>query len=175
MSTYANKIVSERNGRPVTPTGSTRSLDRPAVCCFMTWARRDSAIIIALITSLYSAYAFRGANLPWTTYEAEDMTNTGTVFGPGYDLLQGESSGRKCVELNATGQYVELIAHQAANAIVVRYSLPDSADGTGIDYHQSLQERGFYSKTAGHLQVFMAVRRLSIFQFSKRWFAEELL
>ncbi len=106
--------------------------------------RCQPAIIIALITSLYSAYAFRGANLPWTTYEAEEMTNTGTVLGPGYALLEGESSGRKCVELSATGQYVEFIAQQAANAIVVRYSLPDSADGKGIDSTISLYQNGTF-------------------------------
>src|SRR6266853_753686 len=102
------------------------------------------AIIIALITSLYSAHAFRGATVPWTTYEAEDMTNTGTVLGPGYGLLEGESSGRKCVELNATGQYVEFIAQQAANAIVVRYSLPDSSDGKGVDSTISLYQNGTF-------------------------------
>ena len=94
--------------------------------------------------SLHVAHAFRGANIPWTTYEAEDMTNTGTVLGPGYEQVEGESSGRKCVELDTTGQYMEFTAQQAANAIVVRYSLPDSADGSGIDSTISLYQNGVF-------------------------------
>src|SRR6266404_2561844 len=100
------------------------------------------AVLVALISSQYSSHAFRGANVPWTTYEAEDMTSTGTILGPGYVEVEGESSRRRCVRLNAPGQYVEFTALQAANTIVVRYSLPDSADGSGIDSTISLYKNG---------------------------------
>ena len=74
-----------------------------------------------------------GADLPWTTYEAEAMKNTGTVLGPRYEpyLVETESSGQKCVKLGAAGEYVEFTATSDANALVVRYSLPDSKDGGG--------------------------------------------
>jgi hypothetical protein len=73
-----------------------------------------------------------GADTPWTTYEAEAMRTTGTILGPRYDPYQveTESSGQKCVRLE-TNQYVEFTAAAAANALVVRYSLPDAPGGGG--------------------------------------------
>ena len=51
------------------------------------------------------------------------------------NLVQSESSQRKCVQLGATGQeLLEFTAQAAANAIVVRYSVPDTANGTGTNY-----------------------------------------
>jgi len=102
------------------------------------------ATMLALLISLHSARAVSGAAVPWTTYAAEDMATTGVVLGPQYgpNVVASESSGRKCVQLNATGQYVEFTAQSAANAIVVRYSVPDSADGVGTDSTISLYQNG---------------------------------
>ena len=85
-----------------------------------------------------------GADIPWTTYEAEDMKTTGTVLGPRYDpcLVETESSGQKCVKLADAGQYVEFIVPSPANAMVVRYTLPDSANGGGINSTLSLYQNG---------------------------------
>jgi hypothetical protein len=71
--------------------------------------------------------------MPWTTYEAEGMKTTGVVLGPKYDpnVVETESSGQKCVKLAATGEYVEFTAGANANALVVRYSLPDAEEGGG--------------------------------------------
>ena len=90
------------------------------------------------------ARARSGADIPWTTYEAEDMKTTGAVLGPRYDpfLVETESSGQKCVKLAATGEYVEFTAEAPANTIIVRYSLPDSADGGGINSTLSLYQNG---------------------------------
>ncbi|HUO97315.1 MAG TPA: glycosyl hydrolase family 28-related protein [Rhizomicrobium sp.] len=75
-----------------------------------------------------------GADIAWTTYQAQDMKTTGTVMGPQYGpyLVQMESAHQTCVRL-AAGQHIEFKAAAAANTLVVRYSLPDSADGRGID------------------------------------------
>jgi hypothetical protein len=102
------------------------------------------AIILSFASSLYSVQAFRGAVMPWTTYEAEDMTTTGILLGPNSEpnRVETESSGRKCMKLTATGQFVKFTARQAANAIVVRYSVPDSEDGVGIDSTLSLYVNG---------------------------------
>ncbi len=91
--------------------------------------------ILFLAATIPSELAAPGASVPWMTYEAEDMKTTGTVMGPGYDLntVEGQSSGRKCVKLTALGQYVEFTAKSSANALVVRYCVPHSADGEGID------------------------------------------
>ena len=107
-----------------------------------------AALFIALLGETFSldAAASPGATVPWTTYEAENMTTNGTLLGPGYApfTVQAESSGRQCVELSATGQYVQFTASAPANSIVVRYSVPDSADGTGVDSTISLYRNGTF-------------------------------
>ncbi|MGW0780976.1 carbohydrate-binding protein [Streptomyces sp. NPDC002913] len=76
-----------------------------------------------------------GATLPFTTYEAEDGTYKGTALSPDrtYLTLASEASGREAVKLTQTGDYVEIKLTKPANAINLRYSLPDSSDGRGID------------------------------------------
>ncbi|MFF2814456.1 carbohydrate-binding protein [Kitasatospora cineracea] len=76
-----------------------------------------------------------GADLPYTGYEAEAGTTNGTVLTPDrtYLAVASEASGRSAVELTRTGQYVEITLTAPADAINLRYSLPDSADGTGQD------------------------------------------
>ena len=85
-----------------------------------------------------------GADIPWTTYQAEDMKTTGTVLGPKYGpyLVEMESSKQKCVRLTEAGEYVEFTVRSPANAMVVRYSLPDSPDGRGIDSTLDLYRNG---------------------------------
>lgn len=88
-----------------------------------------------------------GATVPWTTYEAENMVTTGTVLGPQYgpNIVASESSGRKCVQLNATGQYVQFTNQAAANSLVVRYSVPDTVGGGGADYTLSLYTNNVFA------------------------------
>jgi hypothetical protein len=103
--------------------------------------------ITTIFLGTASGFAQPGATVPWTTYEAENMTiSGGTVLGPGYfpDLVQSESSGRECVQLTNTGQYIQFTAQAAANAIVVRYSVPDTANGTGTNYTLSLYVNGTF-------------------------------
>ena len=84
-----------------------------------------------------------GADTPWTTYVAEAMRTTGAVLGPKYDpnQVETESSGQKCVRLEAA-QYVEFTAAAGANALVVRYSLPDAAGGGGTSSSIELSING---------------------------------
>jgi hypothetical protein len=74
-----------------------------------------------------------GADLPWTTLEAEDMSVAGTVLGPVYapHRIEMESSGQKCVRLDCAGDHVEFIAPLACDSLVVRFSLPDAPQGGG--------------------------------------------
>jgi hypothetical protein len=105
-----------------------------------------AAAALVLAVSMYSAGASTGATVPWTTYEAEDGTTTGAVLGPQYgpNVVASESSGRRCVQLSATGQYVQFTAQAAANAIVVRYCVPDSSGGGGTNYTLSLYTNGAF-------------------------------
>ena len=95
-------------------------------------------VVPAVISN--SASAARGATVPWTTYEAENMTNNGTLLGPSYtgNNVASEASGRQCVRLSSNGAFVQFIAVSNANAIVVRYSVPDTSNGVGADYTISL-------------------------------------
>jgi hypothetical protein len=102
-----------------------------------------------------------GATVPFTTYEAEDMTTdvdggaimmskapppnplpnplpTATLE----DLAAIESSGRAFVSLLHTGDYVELKVKASANRFVVRFSVPDSTGGGGIDTQVGLYVNG---------------------------------
>jgi hypothetical protein len=90
-----------------------------------------------------------GADTPWTTYEAEAMKTNGVVLGPKYaaHLLETESSGQKCVRLMDVGGFVEFAAEADANALVVRFSLPDSKDGGGVDSSLTLFINGKEART----------------------------
>ena len=80
------------------------------------------------------ALATRGATVPYTEYEAENAATNGAVFGPDrtFRTVPAEASGRRGVRLQNTGSYVEFTLTQPANSLVVRASIPDSADGAGI-------------------------------------------
>jgi hypothetical protein len=92
--------------------------------------------------------ASRGATLPYVEYEAERAVTNGTVLGPDrtYLTMASEASGREAVKLSAQGQYVEFTLTQPANAIDIRYSIPDSSDGTGLTAPLSLYINGAYSR-----------------------------
>jgi len=113
------------------------------------------AFVVLSIVSTHSAQAFSGANVLWTTYEAENMTiSGGTIIGPPAqaantnvtfsDTIAGEASGGQAVELTGTGQYVQFTAQAAANSIVVRYCVPDTANGGGTNYTISLYTNGVF-------------------------------
>ncbi|WP_328461331.1 discoidin domain-containing protein [Streptomyces sp. NBC_00448] len=91
----------------------------------------------------------RGANVPFTEYEAEYANTNGALIGPDrlYTHLPSEASGRQAVTLDAVGQYVEFTLTKPANAMSLRYSIPDSADGKGRDASLDVQANGQSVKT----------------------------
>ncbi|MGW7303660.1 CARDB domain-containing protein [Streptomyces sp. NPDC054829] len=90
----------------------------------------------------------RGAAVPYTEYEAEDGSYEGTLLTAdkkrtfGHTNFATESSGRKSVRLDDTGDHVEFTSTNAANSIVVRNSIPDSATGGGREATLSLYADG---------------------------------
>jgi hypothetical protein len=78
--------------------------------------------------------AGRGATVPWIEYEAESASTNGVLVGPDrtFGTIASESSGRRAVRLEATGQFVEFTSTQRANAIVVRFVIPDAPAGGGL-------------------------------------------
>ena len=77
--------------------------------------------------------AGRGAAVDFAEQEAENATTSGSLIAPDRTAytLAAEASGRSAVKLTP-GQYVEFTLPSAANAINVRYSIPDAPDGGGI-------------------------------------------
>eukprot|EP00026_Physarum_polycephalum_P003344 Phypoly_transcript_03354.p1 GENE.Phypoly_transcript_03354~~Phypoly_transcript_03354.p1 ORF type:complete len:494 (-),score=67.72 Phypoly_transcript_03354:642-2123(-) len=75
----------------------------------------------------------RGATLPYEEIEAESASYQGTKIGPGrqYCTLPSEASGRMAVQLANSGDYVEFSPTQPFNALVLRFSIPNTPDGKG--------------------------------------------
>lgn len=86
----------------------------------------------------------RGADVPFVETEAEAATHNGTLIGPDrtYTTLPSEASGRQAVQLEGAGDYVEFELTEPANAMSVRYALPDNAEGTGITHPAALTVDG---------------------------------
>src|SRR6202165_1698975 len=76
----------------------------------------------------------RGAQLGIVEQEAENARTNGTILP--YDTtaytLSGEASGRQAVQL-APGQFVAFTLTHRANAMTIRYAIPDAPNGGGID------------------------------------------
>ncbi|MER7060604.1 Secreted glycosyl hydrolase [Streptomyces albidoflavus] len=88
-------------------------------------------------TSTEPLFVGRGADMPYTTHEAEDGTVGGgaKVVGPNRTVgdVAGEASGRRAVTLTGNGQYVEFTTKAPTNTLVTRFSIPDNAAGTGTN------------------------------------------
>jgi hypothetical protein len=106
----------------VVPAGAVQAATVPAAAPAVTRAALDPALV-----------AGRGASVAFLEQEAERAKTNGTVIGPDRTAytLPAEASGRSAVRLTP-GQYVEFTLPKAANAITVRYSIPDSATGGGL-------------------------------------------
>jgi hypothetical protein len=91
----------------------------------------------------------RGADVGFVEQEAENVDTNGTVlpFDTTAYTLAAEASGRQAVKLTAPGQYVEFTLTRPANAITLRYSIPDAAGGGGIDAPLTLTLNGKRSST----------------------------
>jgi hypothetical protein len=92
--------------------------------------------------------AGRGASVDFLEQEAENAATTGVIIGPDRTAytLPAEASGRRAVRL-APGQHVEFALPRAANAISVRYSIPDARTGGGITAPLEVTVNGRARKT----------------------------
>ncbi|MFH8621835.1 discoidin domain-containing protein [Streptomyces vietnamensis] len=101
-------------------------------------------------TATQALFVGRGAHMPYDMYEAEDGTTGGgaTVVGPNRTVgdIAGEASGRKAVNLDATGEYVEFTTRASTNTLVTRFSIPDAPGGGGIDSTLDLYVDGVFKR-----------------------------
>ncbi|MFP7287958.1 glycosyl hydrolase family 28-related protein [Shouchella clausii] len=72
----------------------------------------------------------RGATVSWIEYQAQEANTNGEILG--YDLtysqaIQSEASERQAVKLTSQGDYVSFQLDEPANALTLRYSIPDSS------------------------------------------------
>ncbi|GLX67759.1 S-layer homology domain-containing protein [Paenibacillus glycanilyticus] len=87
---------------------------------------------------------YRGATVPFITYEAEHGVTNGTLIEEDrtFKTFASEASGREAVQLDETGQYVEFTTTEQANALTMRYIIPDSVNGDGEDHTLTLYING---------------------------------
>ncbi len=91
-----------------------------------------------------------GAAVPWTTYEAEQSTTSGTVVGADYigQTAAREASGRRHVLLANQGDFLEFTAKHDAQGIVVRYSIPESPGDFTLSFSINGRRAGAFRLTA---------------------------
>ncbi|MET0400802.1 MAG: CBM35 domain-containing protein, partial [Cystobacter sp.] len=108
-------------------------------------AGNSGGVLVNAVTVVNGkALAARGATLPYQELEAEEGTTNAQVLGPNraFGTVEAESSGRRAVKLAQTGHFVQWTAPAAANSLVVRYSMPDAANGGGTSATLSLYVNG---------------------------------
>jgi hypothetical protein len=108
-------------------------------------AQPGTVTVVALAPALTAG---RGAAVPFAEQEAENAVTNGTVIGPDRSAytLPAEASGRRAVRLTP-GQYVEFTLPAAANAITIRYSIPDTPGGGGITAPLDVTVNGRHRRT----------------------------
>ncbi|MBF4515817.1 Ig-like domain-containing protein [Flavobacterium sp. ANB] len=96
-------------------------------CCYLIWI-----FFIFLTSNLYAQRGYYDA--PYKRYEANlgQLSNGATVTSKSYiqSDLQSEASDQQCVNLSATNATVQWTLTEAADGLVIRYSVPDGQSGT---------------------------------------------
>ncbi len=92
----------------------------------------SAATIVALEPGVTAGV---GAPLDFAEYEAESGVTNGRIVGPDrtFATLASEASGRRAVLLEGPGDYVEFTLSAPANALTVRYAVPDATEGKPVD------------------------------------------
>ena len=94
------------------------------------YATADSATAI-----LADVFPGKGAALPFISYQSQDAAWQGQLLGfsTEYHTIQSEATGRMAVKLQEPGDYVEFTLREGANAMTLRYCMPDSPEGGGME------------------------------------------
>lgn len=99
-------------------------------------------------------YALRGASVPYSRYDTEDAVRGGAATlktAPTFDqsLTASEASGQKYIALPSNGAYAEWIVRsgQGGAGVTMRFSMPDSADGMGLNGSLDVYVNGSKVKT----------------------------
>ncbi|OBZ16033.1 S-layer homology domain-containing protein [Bacillus sp. FJAT-26390] len=111
-------------------------------------ADSGNVLLDSLLVKNSVGFAYRGATVPYVTYEAEHGATNGELIGPSrsYREMASEASGRQAVKLTDEGDYVEFTLAEAANSLVLRYVIPDSTDGAGRNETLALYVNGVFKQ-----------------------------
>ena len=101
----------------------------------------SAATIVALEPGIIAGV---GARLEFTEYEAENAATNGEIIGPDrtFTTLASEASGRRAVLLRDPADFVEFTLAAPANALTVRYAVPDGPAGEPIDARMTVWANG---------------------------------
>jgi Pectate lyase superfamily protein len=124
------KMSSHRPGCPSRLIAATLTV--PFLWTVAAGGQRSAATVVALDPRVTAGV---GAPLDFVEYEAEKGVTNGRVIGPDrtFGTLASEASGRRAVLLEGQGDYVEFRLSAPANALTVRYALPDSPEDRPTD------------------------------------------
>jgi hypothetical protein len=108
----------------------------------MASSKQPSAATIAALDPGVTAGV--GAPLEFVEYEAENAATNGRIVGPDrtFTTLASEASGRRAVLLENPGDYVEFTLSAPANALTVRYAVPDGPEGKPVDARLGVYAQG---------------------------------
>ena len=108
-------------------------------------------VVLLLFCFQASAQVRPGAVMSWITIEAEDMHTNGILLQQSTvpHLVETESSGRSAVRLETKEHFIETIAPVFSNTLVIRYNLPDNANGKGLSSSLDILVNGKTMKHCG--------------------------
>lgn len=99
-------------------------------------------------------YALRGASMPYSKYDTEDAVRGGAAVlrtAPTFDqsLTASEASGQKYIALPSNGSYAEWTVRsgQGGAGVTMRFTMPDSPDGMGLNGSVDVYVNGSKVKT----------------------------
>jgi subtilase family serine protease len=131
-------------------------------------ATADNANTIAETDETNNSYSLnmsvgsggRGATMPYTRYESEDASIGGgavlrTAPDFNYALTASEASNQKYVELPTSGSYVQWTINQGGAGVNMRFTMPDSADGMGLNGSLDCYVNGTKVQTINLTSYFM--------------------
>ncbi|MBR3645734.1 MAG: right-handed parallel beta-helix repeat-containing protein, partial [Lachnospiraceae bacterium] len=116
----------------------------------------DSAKVNAAFAQQYSipganANGRVGATVPYTRYDsASARIGGGAAMATGYNMdrynIASQASERSYVRLPQNGSYAEWTVNQIANGVTMRFTMPDSSDGYGMNGSLDVYVNGTFKK-----------------------------
>ena len=144
-STSSSKVASSssKSSSVISSIASSKSSASsvvPPISSSKSSASSRSSVISSIASSSTSSStgSVRGMVTPWVEYQLENGRTNAKVLAPNRtkwdkNIIQAEAIGRSAVQLDKTGDYAAITTTAPANSVVLRYSIPDSVLGGGVD------------------------------------------